>query len=216
MLSLLWLLFQGSVIDGLLLGQPARRSHRRRDAGRAQPAALRDPQRRRRPHLRRALARDRRGRRALPALVVDRAHRALRGGGRDDADRALSRPRPALRPLPRPQQRRARPVGLHGLLLGRGDPDHARHHRFAALRGLGVLQAGAAGRVLLRTEVGTADRHPRRPDRRRRRLRRGAGLRRHAGDRHHRHADRHAGRALHRDLPGGVRLRPGAQHSSSR
>ncbi len=62
-LVLLWLMLQGTVIDGLLVRSLPDGLTAGRDAGPDQPPALRDPERRRRPHLHRAEPRGRRGRR---------------------------------------------------------------------------------------------------------------------------------------------------------
>ena len=69
---------------------------------------------------------------------------------------ASSSPAPASRRSFRARNGgRARAVGLHGRLLAGRDPDHRRHHRLAPLRGLGLLRAGAAGRLLLRPAAGS-------------------------------------------------------------
>ena len=94
-LVLLWLLLQGSVIDGLLLAQPARQPDRRRDAGAAEPAPLRDPQRRRRPDLPRADPRDRRRRRAAEPLDRPRPRRACSSSPSRSCSSASSSPAPA-------------------------------------------------------------------------------------------------------------------------
>ena len=98
-LVLLWLLFQGSVIDGLLLAQPARRADRRRRRRRSRSLLLSEihnvaagrifaePS----PEIAAAAER-------LIALAAHRARRAVRRRARADARSASSSPARRLAP----------------------------------------------------------------------------------------------------------------------
>ena len=137
--------------------QPARRLTAGAAAARRRPAPLRDPQRRRRA----ASSPSRRPRSPPPpsgstaGRRIARA-RAVRRGARRDARSASSSPAPASRRASAPATAVERAlVGLHDLLLGGRDPHHRRHHRLARLRGLGLLRAGAAARLLLRPAAGS-------------------------------------------------------------